>query len=294
MAGDWIKMRTSLLTNPKVNGIAKALETETSVGKALGNNGNIPMSRLVTRNVMRHVTVSSLLVVWGAANEHTKDGVFQNSELEDLDDMTGIPFFGAAMELVGWAVYNEEEKTVTLPNFNEYNTSGSERSAGAKTGAERQKEYRERLKASNRDVTSDVTSDVTDNRREEKRREEEIPLTSAAKLPTCPFQKIVDLYNTTLPELPTAKVLNDKRQRDAKKFWLFVLTSEKSDGTPRATTAEQALEWIAAYFLRARDNDFVMGRTKKSDEHAGWRSDFDYLLSEKGITQVIEKTREAA
>lgn len=168
MAGDWIKMRTSLLTNPKVNGIAKFLEGDPRVSKKLSTGFSGCMSEIVTRNVMRCVTVTSLLIIWGAANEHTKDGVFLNSEFSDLDDMVGIPNFGVALESVGWAVYDEENNNVTLPNFNEYNTSGSVRSATAKTGAERQKQYRER-KLSEK---SDEKSDVTSNRREEKRRED--------------------------------------------------------------------------------------------------------------------------
>ena len=63
MAGDWIKMRTSLLTNPKINGIARKLEESTAAGKALSNGYGGVMSEIVTRAVMRHVTVSSLLVV---------------------------------------------------------------------------------------------------------------------------------------------------------------------------------------------------------------------------------------
>ena len=117
---------------------------------------------------------------------------------------------------------------------------------------------------------------------------------STAKLPTCPVEQIIDLYNKILPELPQVKVVNDKRQKDAKRFWTFVLTSKKSDGTLRAVSTEQALEWIEAYFVRARENDFVMGKTQKSGVHADWIGDFDYLLSDKGIARVIEKTREAA
>jgi hypothetical protein len=172
MAGDWIKMRTSLLTNPRVNGIARALEADGKVSRALATGDAASMSEIVTRNVMRHVTVSSLLIVWGAANEHTRDGVFRNADLSDIDDMVGVPGFGAAMASVGWAFHDAQECCVTLPNFNEYNTSGQERSAQAKTSAERQKDYRERKKSQESDVTRDVTSDVTRNRREEKRREE--------------------------------------------------------------------------------------------------------------------------
>ena len=168
MAGDWIKMRTSLLTNPKVNGIARILEESRDVAAALSTGYSGTMHEIVTRNVMRHVTVSSLLVIWGAANEHTRDGIFANADLSDIDDMVGIPGFAEAMVSVGWLQHDADTNTLTLPNFNEYNTSGSERSAGAKTAAQRQKEYRDRKKA----LESDVTSDVTSNRREEKRREE--------------------------------------------------------------------------------------------------------------------------
>ncbi len=187
MAGDWIKMRTSLLTNPKVGEIAKILESSPQVGRALCLDHNGPMSQIVTRDVMRHVTVSSLIVIWTAANEHTRDGVLTPYELSDFDLLTRIPGFGAAMEAVGWATYDEENRSVTLPNFNEYNTSSSERSAGAKTGAQRQKEYRDRKTLRNSDVTGDVTNDVTSNRREEKRRnttEDKSSVVRAAK--KCP------------------------------------------------------------------------------------------------------------
>lgn len=179
MAGDWIKMRPALLTSPKVNGIARALEDNREVTRALSTGFNGGMREIVTRAVMRHVTVSALLIVWGAANEHTEDGVFRNADLSDIDDMAGIPGFGVAMETVGWAAFNEEEFTVTLPNFNEYNTCGKDRTIVAKTPAERQKEYRERKKRNESVTDGSVTpcnkSDVTSNHREEKSRQEGKP-----------------------------------------------------------------------------------------------------------------------
>lgn len=186
MAGDWIKMRPSLLTSPKVNGIARLLESDREVSGALSTGYAGDMNEIVTRNVMRHVTVSSLLIIWGAANEHTDNGVFKNADLSDISDMVGIPGFGEAMESVGWAKYDPEDNTVTLPNFNEYNTSGASRSAGAKTSAQRQKEYRDRKKQQNSCVTSDVTSDVTSNRREEKRRYIDAPQAAGDQSPSAP------------------------------------------------------------------------------------------------------------
>ncbi|MEL5224404.1 hypothetical protein [Serratia nevei] len=169
MAGDWIKMRPSLLTNPKVNGIARILETSPEVGRALGVNFNGAMNAIVTRNVMRNVTVSLLLTVWGAANEHTRDGVFVNADLSDIDDIVGVPGFGSAMVSVGWAVFNAVEGSVTLPNFNEYNACGEVRRSN---NAERQQRYRDKVKAEKEARLRNVTDNVTHNDREEKNREE--------------------------------------------------------------------------------------------------------------------------
>lgn len=172
MAGEWIKMRTSLVTSPKVNGIARILERSADVGRMFSINRDMTLSQIVTRNVTRNVTVSLLLTVWAAANEHTSDGVFQNADLSDIDDIVGVPGFGAAMASVGWIIHDTENDCVILPNFNEYNTSGNLRSATAKTNAQRQKEFRDRKKQQESNVTNNVTNDVTGNRREEKRRED--------------------------------------------------------------------------------------------------------------------------
>ena len=117
---------------------------------------------------------------------------------------------------------------------------------------------------------------------------------SADKSPRCDTQSVVDLYHDTLPELPRVRLMTDGRRKAVSAFWRFVLTSKKSDGSPRATNADEAMAWIGGYFSRARDNDFLMGRGNKAQGHEGWQCDFDFLLTEKGKKHVIEKTREAA
>lgn len=109
-------------------------------------------------------------------------------------------------------------------------------------------------------------------------------------IPACRTQSVIDLFHEVLPELPKAKLLSDKRKKAIGSFWKWVLTSKKSDETRRAETAEQALAWIRSYFERARDNDFLMGRTPRNGEHANWQCDIDFLLTDKGMKQVIEKT----
>ncbi len=113
---------------------------------------------------------------------------------------------------------------------------------------------------------------------------------SAAKLPTCPTQNLIDLYHLHLPELPAVRLMTDKRKKALGQFWVWVLTSQRTDGTPRATNAEEALRWIGEYFARAKQNDFLMGRTPRTGEHANWKPDLEFLLTDKGKTHVIEKT----
>ena len=83
------------------------------------------------------------------------------------------------------------------------------------------------------------------------------------------------------------------RRKKTVEFWAWVLTSKKSDGTQRATNVEEAIAWIRNFFERASHNDFIMGRTARSPGHENWRADFDYLLTERGRKQVIEKTEVA-
>jgi hypothetical protein len=157
----WIKMRTSLKSHPKVNEIAALLEkpADGSAGFDVSVGGQ--RSALLMRNVTRCVTVTSLLLVWSAANEHTSDGVFRNADLSYLDVLTGFDGFGEAMAAVGWAIFDAENRCVILPKFCENNVPASQRGS---TNAERQRRYRERQKANHnvtRNVTDSVTRDVT-------------------------------------------------------------------------------------------------------------------------------------
>lgn len=110
----------------------------------------------------------------------------------------------------------------------------------------------------------------------------------------CPYQSIADLYHQQLPDLPKARLMVAARQKLMRDRWGWVLSTTKPDGTRRAETAEDALAWFAEFFARAAENDFIMGRTPRSVEHRNWRCDIDYLLSDRGLKQVIEKTLEAA
>lgn len=110
----------------------------------------------------------------------------------------------------------------------------------------------------------------------------------------CPFDAIVELYHAKLPDLPRVQLMPDGRKRALNRLWSWILSSTKVDGSRRATTATEALAWLASYFGRAATNDFLMGRGARSEAHANWRCDFDFLLTEKGMKHVIERTEVAA
>ena len=163
MSGEWIKMRSSLGTHPKVLRIAARIGELPAGHMAPGFNG--PLLELVSRDVTRDITVSTLLRVWCATNEHTVDGKWFGVTLLDIDSVAGVPGFAAAMMEVGWL--QDDGESMTLCNFLEWNAPGKD---GARSSAAtRQKAYRDRQKSN---VTRDVTRDVTSNAREEKRREE--------------------------------------------------------------------------------------------------------------------------
>lgn len=88
--------------------------------------------------------------------------------------------------------------------------------------------------------------------------------------------------------------MDKDREKALAEIWQWVLTVPKKDGQPRATDAAGALAWLRGYFLRARSNDFIMGRGFRSAEHQNWRCTIEYLVSSRGRKKVIEETQEVA
>jgi len=170
MSQDWIKFRASLDTDPRVFTMADALLKSASAYVLATPARDLfgDVTQAVTRDVMRDVTLSGLLRVWASAQLHTDDGVFHRASLDYLDTLARVPGFGAAMALVGWAVYDSSACTVTLPNFLEHNAPNKNGARQKAAAAVRTARYRERLKNSAQeekkgksDASCDVTRDVT-------------------------------------------------------------------------------------------------------------------------------------
>ncbi len=138
MADDWIKMRASLITHPKVTAIARLLYEDVGFRNWIGLDPEGVRTRVTERySALRYVTVTGLLVLWSCARRHGvfdgSDLILQHSTLEDIDHMAGVPGFGPALLAVGWIT---EQHGITFYNFKSYNIPRSD--------ADRQKAYRER------------------------------------------------------------------------------------------------------------------------------------------------------
>lgn len=110
----------------------------------------------------------------------------------------------------------------------------------------------------------------------------------------CPYDAIVERYHEALPMLPKVRLMPAKRQTAMRKVWGWVLSSRRADGARRATNADEALQWFSDYFARAATNDWLTGKSLRSEEHANWQCDIDFLLTDRGMKAVIEKTEAAA
>ncbi len=104
MAGDWIKMRHSLLSHPKTVRIMSALKAD------------------------KFRTVGGLMSVWCLFDTHSEDGQLSGYTLETLDAMAAWDGFSAAMQAVEWLGV-EDDGTLVLPRFDTHNGQSAKRRA---------------------------------------------------------------------------------------------------------------------------------------------------------------------
>jgi len=131
MAGDWLKVETSLPDKPEVHYIASTL------------------------NIDPDAVIGKLLRVWSWFDQHTEDGNAVGVTFALVDRFTGVTGFGEAMQFAGWLV--QKDKTLVMVNFDRHNSKSAKKRA---LSGERQKKFR------NAHVTPEV---LPEKRREEKK-----------------------------------------------------------------------------------------------------------------------------
>lgn len=105
MAGDWIKVRTTLKDDPRVMAMADMLGVDDA-----------------------HM-VGVLVTFWSWADSHTEDGLVRNLSASRADKIGTLSGFASALESVGWAKIDSESGTIELINFAEHNGNTAKRRA---------------------------------------------------------------------------------------------------------------------------------------------------------------------
>jgi hypothetical protein len=305
LMADWIKMRTGLLTNPRVIRMARLLLQNPEFmdwmcpGRACARSDDAVTKRDIP--VVTRVVVGTLLGTWGAVNGAAgSDGVLRHSTLLDVDEMACVPGFGAALKAVDWLRELPDGAGVQFINFEEHNSPQKERSLTSKSSAERMKALRERQRQAVADGTlgdcfsdgssdGEVTSqsdDRVEKKREEKKKKEAKASSSAAKLPPCPHTEILKLFAEKLPTLtqPKAEVWHGSAGEDALRArWKWLLTTTRAkDGTRYATNAQEGLDWLGRFFDYVADSDFLMGRT------GDFKCTLQWLAKKENFGKVVQ------
>ena len=141
MAGEWIKMRLDLASDPGVNRIRKAtgIDADAIVGK---------LHRL-----------------WSWADVHTTDGIASGVDVEWVDEFTGATGFAEGMIAAGWLECDTD--SVRFSNFDRHNGLSAKRRCTQKTRTERSRAQSVTV-AALQNAHNTVTECKPEKRREEK------------------------------------------------------------------------------------------------------------------------------
>jgi hypothetical protein len=103
----WIKMRTNLMTDPRVVRLAVQLRQP------------------------RALVVGACYVLWCLADQHSEDGCLTGYTAEILDELTGLQGFSAGMQAVQWLTISPDG--LQVPRFDEHNSQSAKQRAQAAT-----------------------------------------------------------------------------------------------------------------------------------------------------------------
>jgi hypothetical protein len=292
MANQWLRLWHDMPTDPKFGTVARVSGEQITLVLSVYLHLMTDASRNVTRG---NVTVT-------AEDLATALNVTDAQIEKVLAAMEGRLIEGGT--LTGWEKRQPKRED-----------SGDDET-GAKSNSQRQSEKRARDKAAqeiaiktiaktqchdlSRNVTTDKDKD-TDT--------EEIPSLSESAIPpgpvdpksipekpkstgtpACPFDALVDAYESALPDLPgvTRSLFRDGLSGAATaKRWAWVLTATHEKGSKKgqrlAVTQQDGIDWFTRFFVYAAGSDFLTGANGKfSGCSLGWlvtKANFEKVLA---------------
>lgn len=253
---EWLRLWHDMPNDPKWRTIARVSAQPIALVQAMYVHLLVDASRNVTRG---HVTV-------------TKEDIA--SALDVTDEQVEAVFLamqGRVMDgdqLTGWEGRQPKREDVGNPE------------TGAKSAAQRKKDQRDRERAEKeKEKSHDGSQDVTGShdREEEIRgdKKDQEPHVETDVTPPCPYQKILELYHTGLPELPAVVLLNDTRKKHLQARW-------------RENPVHQDLQFWADYFFQVKQSRFLLGQTEGRNGGKPFRASFDWLIAPSNFVKVIE------
>lgn len=260
MAGDWIKMRRSLPTCPKVAVLCRITKLDA------------------------YAVCGRLLALWSWADEHTEDGTAPGIDGDYLDTIVNRKGFAEALthEHVGWLEIKSD--CVVFPDYEKHNgATGKRRAQDAKRKGEKRKTSPPTADKRPKPVpnVSASEADTTRNRKEKRREEENQPppapavggqsgaATAAALVKIgVSKRKAEELASGhTAAEVDMAAAIwRDDTGSDRKRLGLIV--SMLTDGTARTKLHEKTARSLNA-IRRSKPDEFadLCGRYKAATGH---------------------------
>ena len=138
-------------------------------------------------------------------------------------------------------------------------------------------------------------------REEESREEESKPLSNAnaldvrsdadepaeseagsKKLPSCPHQKVIELYHESLPYCPQVREWNTTRQKYLQSRW-----REKAVSLGWQQDAE-GLDWFKRFFAFVGESKFLTGKSDGRNGKPPFLADLEWLMRPSNFAKVVE------
>lgn len=92
----------------------------------------------------------------------------------------------------------------------------------------------------------------------------------------CPHQKIIDLYHNILPELPSVRGWENKREDMLRARW-------------QENPERQKLEWWDKFFKHVKESKFLLGKVKPRDgSKKPFKADLEWLIRPNNFPKVLE------
>lgn len=157
------------------------------------------------------------------------------------------------------------------------------------TSKERMRKYRERKKKNGGDdeVTSPVTSQVTEGdvtvtaqdtdteEDKELRTPNGVLVQNGGEPPSCPHEKIIEIYHEVLPTLRRVRDWNETRQGYLRSRW-------------RENPERQDPAWWRKFFEYVGRSDFLMGRVELGTDRKPFQADLEWIVKPLNFTKIYE------